>query len=59
MDTLTIIKPLMALFVLLLTSKSIAAVYTNYLPTVDTRGLSIIISVVMILGLMAFKNKHL
>ena len=58
MKTSSFIKSLLALFGAFLTSSAFAAAYHNYWSNVDSKGLSVIIFVVMILGAMALQVKR-
>ncbi|HIF47347.1 hypothetical protein [Candidatus Thioglobus sp.] len=53
-----IIKPILALAASLVASTTLASAYTSYSPIVDSKNLSIIITVTMLLGLIALYQKQ-
>jgi hypothetical protein len=53
-----IIKPILALAASLVASTTLASAYTSYSPIVDSKHLSIIITVTMLLGLIAIYQKQ-
>ncbi len=59
MHSLSWIKALLAIVVSLAMGSAIASVYTTYLPTVDTKQLSIIISIALILGLISLQQRKI
>jgi hypothetical protein len=52
------IKLLTALGASLLTSTTLASAYSSYLPIVDSKHLSIIVTVAMLLGLASIYQKN-
>ncbi|MDG2395898.1 hypothetical protein [Candidatus Thioglobus sp.] len=58
MKLTTIIKPILALAASLVASTTLASAYTSYSPIVDYKHLSIIMTVTMFLGLIAFYQKQ-
>jgi|JYMV01.1.fsa_nt_gi hypothetical protein len=53
-----LIKPILALSATFIASTTLASAYTSYLPIVDSKHLSIIITVTMFLGLIALYQKQ-
>ncbi|SMN14953.1 hypothetical protein CRYPA_1065 [uncultured Candidatus Thioglobus sp.] len=53
-----VIKPVLALLAALLASTTLVSAYTSYAPIVDSKHLSIIISVTILLGLVALYQKQ-
>ncbi|ALE53163.1 hypothetical protein SP60_08175 [Candidatus Thioglobus autotrophicus] len=53
-----IIKSIFIVVASLLTSTTLASAYSSYLPIVDSKPLSIIITVTMLLGLVAMYQKR-
>jgi len=58
MKVLRLIKPLSALFMLLVGSSSLASIYSSYSPLTHLKPLSIIVSVTLILGFLSFFQKN-
>jgi hypothetical protein len=58
MNILHLIKPLLALFTLLVASSALASIYSSYSPLVHLKPLVIIVSVTLILGLLSFSQKN-
>ncbi|WP_428095616.1 hypothetical protein [Candidatus Thioglobus sp.] len=52
------IKPILALSVSLLASTTLASVYSSYLPIVDAKNLSVIMTITILLGFVAFYQKR-
>ncbi|CAC9546295.1 hypothetical protein [uncultured Gammaproteobacteria bacterium] len=52
------IKPILALLATLLVSTTLALAYTSYASIVDSKHLSIIMSVTILLGLVALYQKQ-
>ncbi|MDC9726882.1 MAG: hypothetical protein PSN35_03485 [Candidatus Thioglobus sp.] len=52
------IKPILALSVSLLASTTLASAYSSYSPIVNSKGLSVIMTVTILLGLIALHQKH-
>ena len=59
MTFIQIIKPLLALFSLLIGSSALASIYSSYSPLAHPKPLLIITAVVLILGVLAFIQKNL
>ncbi len=55
--SLRVVKQIFALVLFLMAGSALATIYGSYAPAVDARGLSIIISVAIILGFLAFFQK--